>query len=596
MMDLIVSWLCSAIAEAMEWVIETLCSAFGYDISTFNKTFNFAATAYDVILNVALPLALLLAAWSLIMFFWKGADKAPSTPIRTVINLVVAIAFIYYGNNLFEAILDFCQYPYDALLGKDAATWGVPIKGIFSKTGFVANAFAGVSSLVYLIMLLMIGISFIKLLLEIVERYVVTFVLMYLSPLAAATLASSTTSGIYKKFFTMFVSQCVLIFLNAWCLKMAVSGLSLSSSDNPVIISLLLCFAFLKVAARMDSYLNQIGLNSAITGGGMGAEIMGAGAAMFNRGGNGGGGGTGAGGAGSKILGASKSVGTWTNRYAPLGAACKAATDAAVGGVKGTSEAFRSGAVGNAKGFRSKAGAAGKGLWEGVKSGLRHSDNGFSNIVENTNTREQIANTKAGKAFDAGIDKVNDAKNRIRDENTHPELNPILTKIPDAPHIAPPKAGYTHREEDNAIAMLQPTDKTLAEVSGSESRANSIFKQAQKENYFNENWTDSRSVSSVMEGLGLDKHSKEVADCIQAGYGRDGAQNIDFSLTSKGIHAQYDINGYRHKTDVVDSAQFKKLSKQEQAGFEKSNGSNYYVRSTKTQFEKPQPADTEKNN
>lgn len=597
MMDLIVSWLCSALAGAMEWVVETICKTFDYDISTFNETFDFAATAYDIILSTALPLALILAAWSIIVFFWKGADKASTTPVRTVINLIVAVGFIYFGNRIFDAILDFCQYPYNAIVNEDAVKWGVDLSKVFSVKGVLATRFAKVSSLVYLIMILIIGISLIKLLLEIVERYVVTFVLMYLSPLAAATLASSTTSGIYKKFFSMFVSQCILIFLNAWCLKMAVSGLSISSSDNDVIVCLLLVYAFLKISSRMDSYLNQLGLNSAITGGGIGAEILGAGAAMFNHGGNGGGGGgNGGGGIGSKILGAPKAVGTWTNRYDPLGAAYKAATDAAVGGVKGTSEAFRSGAVGNAKGFRSKAGAAGKGLWEGAKSGFRHSDNGISNIVENTNTRKQIANTKAGKAFDAGIDKINDAKNRIRDENTHPELNPILTKIPDAPHIAPPKAGYTHREEDNAIAMLQPTDKTLAEVSGSESRANSIFKQAQKENYFNENWTDSRSVSSVMEGLGLDKHSKEVADCIQAGYGRDGAQNIDFSLTSKGIHAQYDINGYRHKTDVVDSAQFKKLSKQEQAGFEKSNGSNYYVRSTKTQFEKPQPADTEKNN
>ena len=52
--------------------------------------------------------------------------------------------------------------------------------------------------------LILIGYNYIKLLLEITERYVVTFVLMYLSPLASATIASPTTNGIYKKFFTMF--------------------------------------------------------------------------------------------------------------------------------------------------------------------------------------------------------------------------------------------------------------------------------------------------------------------------------------------------------------------------------------------------------
>lgn len=554
MMDLIVSWLCSAIAEAMEWVVETLCSAFGYDISTFNKTFNFAATAYDIILSTALPLALILAAWSIIVFFWKGADKAPSTPIRTVINLVVAIAFIYYGNNLFEAILDFCQYPYDALLGKDAATWGVPIKGIFSKTGLVANVFAGVSSLVYLIMLLMIGISFIKLLLEIVERYVVTFVLMYLSPLAAATLASSTTSGIYKKFFTMFVSQCVLIFLNAWCLKMAVSGLSLSSSDNPVIISLLLCFAFLKVAARMDSYLNQIGLNSAITGGGMGAEIMGAGAAMFNRGGNGGGGGNGAGGAGSKILGASKSVGTWMQRVSPMAAAGKTVTDTVSGAVKGGSEAFRSGAVGNAKRW-GKVGAAVKGTLEGAKSGFIHSDNGISNLATSSDARSGIR--RAENAVDKALHGDN-AKER-------PDFKP----------------GFREKRNENA---------SVDEIAVSESRANDIFTYASHGGTSITGQDNNDRVAAVMKGIGLDKHSKETAESINAGFGRDGAKNQQFSLTEKGIHNEYDLNGYRHKTDVVNASQYKALSAQEKAGFEKwssPSGSKYYVRNTKTLHEKP---------
>lgn len=563
MMDLIVSWACSAIAEAMEWVVETLCMAFGYDISTFNETFDFAATAYDIILSVALPLALILAAWSLIVFFWKGAEKAPSTPIRTVINLVVAIAFIYYGNNLFEAILDFCQYPYNAIINEDAVKWGADLAGAFAPEGLIADAFAHVSSVVYLLMLLLIGISFIKLLLEIVERYVVTFVLMYLSPLAAATLASGTTSGIYKKFFTMFVSQCVLIFLDAWCLKMAVSGLSLSSSGNHVIVSLLLCFAFLRISTRMDSYLNQIGLNSAITGGGMGAEIMAVGATLLKRDGNGGGSYNGAGGAGSKILGASKSVGTWMSRHIPASAVGKAGMDAVSGAVKGGSEAYRSG-----HSLKDKIGGAFKGAASGASQGLKNSDNRYSNRIGKHNTEEKVPgiNSKTGRAGMVATGNYTHIGYRN-------ELNNELVTGAKA------SDGSFDNEKENANISAWANNQHLATDAFSHMQGS------------NQTVTESSRISAIAEGLGAGKHSKEVAEFINAGYGRDGAQNINYRLDATGIHGEYDVNGYRHKTDIVNHSQYDKLTTQERSGFEKmtrtNDGKQYFVRSTKTQLEKP---------
>lgn len=586
MMDLIVSWLCSAIAEAFQMAVSLFSSLFGYDIKLFNETFSYAATAYDIIRKVGLALALILAAWQIIVFFTRGAEKAPSTPIRAALNAVIAVGFIYYGNYLFESILNFCQSPYDALLSADAVQWGANWDWSGGITEGIKNAFSGSSMLLMLIMLILVCFSFVKLLLEIVERYVVTFVLVYLSPLASSTLASSTTSGIYKKYFTMFISQCLLLFLNAWCLKMACSALSTSNNDNSVVLSLIICYAFLRVSAKMDSYINQLGLNAAITGGGLGAEIFAAGHSLL---GGGGGGGNGSGNnAGSKILGASKTVQTWTNRYNPFAAAATIGKDAIVGAAKGGSEAFRSGAVAEAHGRMGKFKTAAAGVVDGAKSGIAHSDTVLTNFVQNTDLRDKTA-----KTFNSAKNVVNDAKNKLRDENTHPALNPILTNIPDIPDVPATQSGHTRREEENALAMTHPTSQNLASVAGSEARANSIFKQAQTDHFYNEDWTESSSVSAVMQGLGLDKHSKEVAECINAGYGRDGAQNVEYSLDRSGIHTSYDLNGCRHKTDVVDSSQYRALSTQERAGFEKapkSSGSQYYVRSTKTQLNETKPS------
>lgn len=550
MMDLIVSWLLSGIAEAFEAAVGLFSSLFGYDIKIFNDTFSYAATAYDIIRKVGLSLALILAAWQVIVFFTRGAEKAPSTPIRAALNAVIAVGFIYYGNYLFEAILNFCQSPYDALLSADAVQWGTNWGGVINA--LIKDTFAGSSIILMLIITIMIVTSFVKLLLEIVERYVVTFVLVYLSPLASSTLASSTTSGIYKKYFTMFISQCLLLFLNAWCLKMACSALSTSNNDNSVVISLIICYAFLRVSAKMDSYINQLGLNAAITGGGLGAEIFAAGHSLL---GGGGGSGNGAGGSGNKILGAAKTAHTWANRYNPIAAVVKAGTDTVVGAAKGGSEAFRSGAVGNAKSFGSKIGTIKDGTLGGIKSGFIHSDNGLSNMTTSSDARSGI------RRAENAVDKVLHGDNaKVRDS------------------FSP---GSREKHNENA---------SVAEIAGSESRANAIFTYASHGGTTITGQDDNDRVAAVMKGLGLDKHSKETAECINAGFNRDGAQNLQYSLTGKGIHGEHDLNGYRHKTDVVNASQYKALSTQDKAGFEKwasPNGNMYYVRNTKTLIEKP---------
>lgn len=556
MMDLILSWLCSAFAKLLEEIAEFFTGLFGYDITTFNNTFSFAATAYDIICKTALALALVLAAWQVIVFFTKGAEKAPATPIRAALNAVIAVAFIFYGNYIFEAILDFCQYPFDALNNTDAVEGG--LFGALSINSLIKDRFAEYSMLFYFVMLVLIGFSYVKLLLEIVERYVVAFVLVYLSPLAAATLASNTTSGIYKKFFTMFISQCLLLFLNVWCLKMAVSGLDLSrAGQNDPVIAFLLCYAFLRVSAKMDSYINQLGLNAAITGGGLGAEIFAAGHSLLG-GGSGGGNGAG-GGVGNKVLGASKTVQTWANRYNPATAIMKGLQDTVVGGVKGTSEAFRSGAVKNANGKWNKTKAALKGFGDGVSHEVMASDGGF------------------------GIRFTRKGRNQLKDR--------FVKKY------TPATTADGHTDEQIAAETAQyntQRERDISTVSSNSHIANEIYSRAKDSPDYGipDGADQSQEVAAVIKGLGFTNLSAEQSDFIQAGFGtKDGAQDLHYSLDQNGIHARYDHNGARHKWDIVDKEQYKKLSTQEREGYQKTptaDGRTYYTKNSKTVFEKPQ--------
>ena len=527
MMDLIVSWLCTAIAGAFGAATDFFCNIFGYDIATFNATFTFAGQSYEIIRNIGLALALLLAGWQILTFFLKGSEATVS-PIRAALNGVIAVAFIFYGNYLLELVLDFCQYPYDAIqamspvtnVGSKYAGWN----GIGNVViAYLNDAFAGGNMLLYLIMIILICFSFIKLLLEIVERYVVTFVLLYLSPLAASTLASNSTSGIYKKFITMFFSQCILLFLNVWCLNMACSALNITGQpDNKtLIVPFLLCYAFLRISAKMDSYINQLGLNAAITGGGLGAEIFATGASLLRAGKDGHGGGDGG---GNKILGAAKAVQTYANRYNPAAAIGKSIADRAVGANAGFSEAYRTG------------GSVIAGAKSGWQEGGKNSDNLFARHAQAHKTQnEQLVGT--AKATDA-----EDAANRKAwSSNAH------------LAHDA-----FSYVQNTGSIADTPEDVSAIASGLG-------------VGNYSKE------AAEIINVGLGQERN-----DVIKD-------HDFEYKLDHTGMHFQHLTNdGYRHKLDVVNRSQFDKLSTEGRAGmsqFRTPDGHRYYWRTTKEKID-----------
>lgn len=567
MMDLIVSWACSAIAEAFQAAAQFFTSIFGFDITEFNNTFPYAATSYKVFRDVGLAIALLLSAWQIIVFFWKGADKAPDTPIRATINTLVAIGFIYYGNYVFDLIMQFCQYPFDTLNDIDSVEWGKPWFTLV--TDAVANAFSGASMLLYLIMLILICYSMVKLLLEIVERYCVTFILVYLSPMAAGTLACSTTNGIYKRYFTMFISQCLLLLLNVWCLKMACSGLSLSAYDGETLmVPFLLCYAFLRISSRMDSYINQLGLNAAITGSGLGAEIMATGASLIGLGKSGSGGAIGGGSSGNPILGAAKGVQQWSNRFNPLAATAKATVDTVSGAVKGGSEAFRSGQN------------IFKGAAVGAKQGIMNSDNMFSNIVTKATAEQK-------KEFVAG------AHNLKQNQLNKPleSIEPALENMNFTPgHRVTRNEQLVNGVDTGDLAQDKAIDnENIAAWSANAHIAHDSFSYV-NDNNLSVGKDRKEQISAIAKGLGVGEQSKEAGEFIKVGFGQgDGVGNLDYRMDKTGIHAEFDSqDGYRHKLKVVNQKQYDKLTTQEREGLEKMrtpDGHRYYVGTTKTKFD-----------
>lgn len=527
MVDLIFVGLAEILSVAMEAFIDQILTVFGFNFNTFASAFPYAADAYVIFQRTAVGFVLLIGIAQLIIFFFGNSEK-PSSPLKIATHSILAVGAIYYGNYILSAIMEIAQMPYDALLQADIA-----VEIDFSAITLVINdAFYMISPLLYIVILLLVGIAFIKLLLEAVERYVVLFVLIYVSPLAASTLATETTSGVYKRYFTMFISQCILMILNVWSLQMTVSLFrALPSAEFPM-LSLLIGYAFLRIASRLDSYLNSLGLNAAVTGAGLGVELLASGMALFSRfspsaNGNKTFSQNAAGGSGSgNILGdAAAAISNFTGKYSPVAAGSVAAKNGIGAFAQTFGESFNAGkdAATNASGLFGKASA------------------GF-------NAAKDTFNKQLDPNLDIAAYKNENESIWWRGFGNHT-----------------PKNYNDFSEED------------LHTIASTPYMADAAFNGIQDETEID----DSATVSAMADGIGVETLGVDAQEAINVGNGTLPAENVDYAATADGIHMGYEKDGKIHDWSIKNATQYSRLSPEEQklyAPFKSGDGHQYYAR------------------
>ena len=571
MVDLIFSWVAAAFAQFFNFAIELIVPVFGFDFDTFARAFPFASVSYTIFQRVALAIALLVAAYHLFPFFmtWFGirAEQLRSTPIRQLGQAVLAVIMIYYGNYILSAIIELTQLPFNAILYADIEYTAPLTEFRFNVVVAALNdVFYGASILMYIILLCLIGFSLIKVLLEAVERYVILFVLVYLSPLFAATLASEETSSIYSKFFSMFLSQCLLMLLNIWTIKMAVSLFANLANNNVPILALLMGYAFLRIAQRMDSYLNQLGLNAAVTGAGLGNELFATGAIMMGKLSGVTGGRTAVdpsqGNAGGGVLGASQRITSTFGRYNPL----SAAGDIAKAGVAGVAQTARDAFSAGVESYNQQSFASGPGkITAAVQSAVSHAKN---NTVQNIQGKES-------------------------------KVDNIFTRMYNNTKDAHPSASNSSSPNPSQSMPLNST--TMDRVPHNAHTANKVF-----ETFSNgdQSYSEPREVASVIEGLGIDKISPAMKQFVDAGYGNIESTNKSYTLGAielnaehepgKGLQASFIKNGKEESLTVVGKEQYLKMDHQTQhayTGYKNKDGAEFYY---KYESKKPTPTQSPK--
>ena len=130
-------------------------------------------------------------------------------------------------------------------------------------------------AILMLIMQFVVAWNYFKMLFVIAERYVLwaCFLIQHHWHLQQADLSPLTTS--LHPGQKMFGGQVVLIILNAWCLKMFLSGygnmMASSYGFTKFFVATLCLVGFCKITFKLDSYMAALGVNLGRPSPGMGA-------------------------------------------------------------------------------------------------------------------------------------------------------------------------------------------------------------------------------------------------------------------------------------------------------------------------------------
>ena len=269
----------------MDAVSGIFLNALGTDMLAMEEYFPFVRTAFSVMQYIAWTILFLITIWQLFRSFGGPITEAEN-PWTLLIRSALFALLIGFAKPIFLYVLEIAKAPYTALMnlpnGPETFTF-VGIEYIL-KNGVInlLSAITVVGEILVLILMIALGWNYFKLLLEVVERYVVVGVLCYTSPLAYSMGASKSTNQVFKSWCRMVGSQLLLLVMNVWFLRAFNSsvghyvgaGGALTNGHGSVFLWLFCALAFLKTAQRFDAYLASIGLNVAQTGSGLGFELL----------------------------------------------------------------------------------------------------------------------------------------------------------------------------------------------------------------------------------------------------------------------------------------------------------------------------------
>ena len=283
--EAIIDWVGRTVTSVMDAVSGLFLNALGTDMTAMEEYFPFVSKAFTIMQYTAWALLFIILVWQLFKSFGGPITEAEE-PWGLVLRSSLFAILIYFAKPIFLYVLNIARGPYTALMDVAVTGESFTFAGIEAvlKNGIVhyVSFISVVGAILQIILIIALGWNYFKLLLEVVERYIVVGVLCYTSPLAYSMGGSKATIQVFKSWCRMVGSQLLLLVMNVWFLRAfntsvaqyVINGGALSNGKGNVFLWLFCAIAFLKTAQRFDAYLASIGLNVAQTGTGMGMELL----------------------------------------------------------------------------------------------------------------------------------------------------------------------------------------------------------------------------------------------------------------------------------------------------------------------------------
>lgn len=277
MLEMIFSGVLDALAGVLDIALKVFVTSLGFDVTKVVEYAPVFPQIYNILQWVALGVIVAIAIFQFGKFFVGNLSETKDSPIHILISSIIAAVLVYWGNFFLQLLYDLCSYPmaiFSSLNHSiDSGFFNGVAETITGQDFSIGGAAVGglVVIVLALILVVVIGWNVLKLLLEAIERWLVLCVLTYTSPLAYATMASRATREIFSKWISMIVGQCILLWANVWSIKIMLSILTNMTGGDDGVSSFLLraaiAVAFARIAQQFDSYLQQLGVNAATTGG-----------------------------------------------------------------------------------------------------------------------------------------------------------------------------------------------------------------------------------------------------------------------------------------------------------------------------------------
>lgn len=255
----LIEWIYGMMLELMSYVSGELLGVMSMDLSYFKATAPIITEIIDVF--VALGWALLIGnlIFQSLKAIMSGAGFEAEDPKVLFLRTFVFSFLLLASQEICEIGLSITSKVIDLLELPDSIDVKICDETMFSFGG-------GAKWLLVIIVNVILMIQMVKLLFEIGERYVITSVLTFFSPLAFSMGGSKNTNDIFKGWVRMYCSMLLMMIMNIVFLKLIMSAMSQLTGGGGVLVWLVFVVALTRVARKIDSHIGKIGLAPAQTG------------------------------------------------------------------------------------------------------------------------------------------------------------------------------------------------------------------------------------------------------------------------------------------------------------------------------------------